>query len=151
MARQEGLVQVLQEAIAVFMRRSMQSMILYLKDNELSLSQVGALAQIKRGHSNVSALGESLGMTIAAASQMVERLVQQGLIVRLEDPEDRRARPLALTEKGCRILKASVKAREDWLHQLAESLSPDERERVAAALKLLTERTQAVDELEPAR
>ncbi len=145
MARPESLTDLLQESIATFMHRSLRSMILYMKDNELSMSQIGALFQINGGHSNVSDLGQGLGITIAAASQVIERLVQQGLIVRLEDPEDRRAKQLELTEKGRRMLKASVQARHGWLEHLAESLSPAEREQVASALKLLRERTEQLE------
>lgn len=152
MARPEPLVEILQESISSIMRRSMRSMILYMKDNELSMSQIGALFQINHGHSNVSDLGQGLGITIAAASQLIERLVQQGLIVRLEDPEDRRAKQLELTEKGRRILKASVQARHGWLEHLAASLSPAEREQVASALRLLRERTEQLEEeREPVR
>ncbi len=152
MAQSEALVDVLQDTIAAFMRSSMHGLILFMKDNDLSMSQIGALFQIKRGRSNVSELGESLGVTIAAASQMIDRLVQQGLIIRLEDPEDRRAKQLALTEKARRILKGSVHARQGWLEQLAASLNAGERERVTAALRLLIERTEQLEaEGEPAR
>lgn len=151
MARPDDSTRAMQDSIAALMRRSLQSMFRYLKENELSMSQIGALFQINRGHGHVSALGESLGVSIAAASQMIERLVQQGLIVRLEDPEDRRARPLVLTEKGRRILKGSLQARQGWLEHLAASLSPTEREQVASALRLLLERTEQLeDEPEPA-
>ena len=77
-----------------FMHRSMHSLIHYIKKNDLSMSQIGALFQINHGKSNVSELGEGLGITIAAASQMLERLVQQELILRTEDPEDRRVKKL---------------------------------------------------------
>ena len=77
MPQRDPLILTLQEWIGTFMRRSMRSLILYSKENELSMSQIGALFQINRGRSNVSDLGEGLGITSAAASQMLERLVQQ--------------------------------------------------------------------------
>ncbi len=108
--------------------------------------------EIRRGKSNVSELGAAMGITIAAASQMIERLVQQGLIVRLEDPQDRRAKPLALTDKGRRTLKEIVQARQGWLDDLSASLSASEREQTAAALRLLLERTAMMEqEGQPAR
>ncbi len=146
MTHHDALVEVMRESIGAFMRQSMNGMIHYMKENELSMSQVGALFEIRRGRSNVSELGESLGITIAAASQMIERLVQQGLILRLEDPQDRRAKPLALTEKGRRTLKQSVQARQGWLEELSASMSAGEREQVTAALRLLLERTRLLDE-----
>ncbi len=128
------------------MRRSMRSLIIYMKENELSMSQVGALFQINRGRSNVSDLGEGLGITTAAASQMLERLVQQDLILRSEDPVDRRVKHLALTDKGGRIIQESVHARQNWLEDLVSVLSANEREQVAAAVKLMIEKTNQLDQ-----
>ena len=76
MSSVDPLPPILQEWIGIFMRRSMRSLIQYIKENDLSMSQIGALFQIQRGKSNVSELGEGLGISTAAASQMLERLVQ---------------------------------------------------------------------------
>lgn len=146
MPQADTLVLVLQEWIGTFMRRSMRHLILYMRENELSASQVGALFQIQRGRSNVSDLGEELGISIAAASQMLERLVRQELIRRSEDPEDRRAKRLVLTDKGCRIVQESLQARQEWLKDLASTLSATERERVAAAVKTLIDKTNQLDQ-----
>lgn len=152
MPHPDTVVHVLQEWIGALMRGSMRSFILYMKENDLSMSQVGALFQINRGSSNVSDLGEGLGISIAAASQMLERLVQQGLIVRLEDPQDRRVKQLALTDKGRRIMQASVQARQSWLEELVAALSASERELVASAMKVLIARTGELERRpEPAR
>ena len=53
MQHTDPLLPILQEWIGTFMRRSMQSLIIYMKQNDLSMSQVGALFQINRGRSNV--------------------------------------------------------------------------------------------------
>ena len=145
MTQVDPLVPILQEGIGAFMRGSMRSLILYMKENGLSMSQIGALFQIHRGRSNVSDLGEWLGVSNAAASQMLERMVQQGLIVRSQDPQDRRAKHLALTGKGCQIMQASLRARQGWLEELAALLTPAEREQVAAAVKIMTEKTNRLD------
>ncbi len=128
------------------MRLSMHSLILYMKENELSISQVGALFQINHGRSNVSDLGEALGITIPAASQMLERLVQQDLILRSEDPQDRRVKHLVLTGKGCRIIRESVKARQGWLESLVSTLSASEREQVAAAVRTMINKANQLDQ-----
>jgi DNA-binding MarR family transcriptional regulator len=146
MPHADSLVVILQEWIGTFMRRSMHGLILYTKENELSMSQIGALFQINRGKSNVSDLGEELGITLPAASQMLERLVQQGLILRSEDPQDRRARHLILTDKGCRIIRESVQARQGWLEDLSAILSASEKEQVVLAVKLMIKRTHQLDQ-----
>ena len=114
------------------------------------MSQLGALFHIQHtGSSGVTDLGENLGVSSAAASQLLERLVQQGLILRSEDPMDRRVKQLVLTEKGTLTLEESYLARQGWLNDLEHTLSTAEKEQVAAALKILIDKSkQLVDQIE---
>ena len=146
MPRSDPLTLTLQELIGDFMRSSMRSLILYSKENSLSMSQIGALFQIYHGRSNVSDLGEGLGITHAAASQMLERLVQQKLILRTEDPQDRRVKQLVLTDKGCRVMQESVRARQGWLDDLVSGLSAGQKEQIAAAVEILIKKTNELDQ-----
>lgn len=129
------------------MRRSMRNFFLYAKENGLSISQIGALFLIYRRARGVSDLGDELGITSAAASQMLERLVQQELILRSEDPQDRRVKDIALTDKGRQTLTDSIRARQGWLQDLAHTLSRDEKEQVAAGLKILISKTNLLEAL----
>jgi DNA-binding MarR family transcriptional regulator len=132
------LAVILQEWIDVFMRRSMRNLIRRSKERGLSMSQIGALFHIHhQGTSGVSDVGDDLGITSAAASQMLERLVQQELVVRSEDPHDRRAKRITLTDKGHQMLHESIRARQGWLEDLASALDPGEQEQIIAALRLL--------------
>src|SRR5450756_2667144 len=103
----------LQSWIDVFMHRSMRSVLLYAKESGLSMSQLGALMHIAKGASGVSDIGDDLGISSAAASQMLERLVQMGLILRSEDPHDRRVKQIVLTGKGTEMLHGSWQARQN--------------------------------------
>ena len=137
----------LQEWVAVFMRRSMRSFIRYAREHGLSMSQINALFHIHRASgSGVTDLGEHLGISNAAVSQLLERLVQQGLILRYEDPADRRAKKLTLTDKGAQTLQEGIHARQGWLHDLAGTLSAAEKEQVAAALTILIEQTKRLEQ-----
>ncbi len=53
-----------------------------------------------RGPCEVSDVSDLMQMTPAGASQMVERLVQQGLVTRQEVSGDRRVRLVHLTIRG---------------------------------------------------
>lgn len=143
------LTQTLQEWVEMFMRHSMHRFFLFIKENDLSMSQMGALMNIHRlGVCSVSDIGDELGVTSAAASQMVERLVQQGLIERTEDPSDRRAKQIVLTEKGRQTIRESFDARQAWLGELAASFTPAEQAQVQAALHLILEKMKRLDEIE---
>jgi DNA-binding MarR family transcriptional regulator len=135
-----------QEWIDIFMRNTMHSFILQAKECGLSMSQIGAMFHIHRGSGGVSDIGEDLGITSAAASQMLERLVQQGLILRSEDPLDRRAKKMVLTEKGRHVLNASICCRQKWVNSLAGILSPTEQEQIIATLTLLIEKAAQLEQ-----
>jgi DNA-binding MarR family transcriptional regulator len=142
----DPFVNTLGEWIEVFMRRSMHNFICYSKEKGLSMSQIGALFRIFRGKSSVSDISDNLGVTSAAASQMLERLVQQGLILRKEDPNDRRVRQIVLTDQGRQILQESLAARQGWLENLSHTLSDSQREQIMAALNILIEKANQLEQ-----
>jgi DNA-binding MarR family transcriptional regulator len=133
--------------IDLFMHRSMRNFIRFSKDRGLSMSQIGALFHIRHGASGVSDIGDDLGVTSAAASQMLERLVQQGLIVRSEDPNDRRAKLLVMTGKGQDILCEGIQARQKWIEELAELLTEEEKAQALGVLAILVEKTKQLENL----
>jgi DNA-binding MarR family transcriptional regulator len=137
----------LKEWMEVSMRHSMRNLLRYARDSGLSMSNLGAIFHVHRiGSCGVTELGDHLGVTSAAASQMLERLVQQELILRTEDPDDRRVKQIALTDKGHRILEDGIRARQGWLNDLAETLSDNEKETIMVGLNILIDK---VDHLTP--
>ena len=139
-------ITALREWIEVFYSRSMRSFIRYSKNRGLTMPQLGALFHLHHlGACSVTDLGDELGVTGAAASQMMERMVQQGLILRTEDLQDRRVKNLVLTETGTQVIQESVHARQDWLNDLVKSLSVSEKEKVIAALNILIDKTKLLE------
>ncbi len=73
--------------MAVFMRRSMHEFMDSMKDTGLSMPQLTTLIRLHyHGPCPISGIGDDLGVTTAAASQMVDRLVHLGLLDRTEAP-----------------------------------------------------------------
>jgi DNA-binding MarR family transcriptional regulator len=143
MSQADPFMTALQKWLGVSMHRSFRHLLCYARESGLSMSQLGALFHVHRmGHSGVTDLGEHLGVSSPAASQMLDRLVEQGLILRTEDPSDRRAKQIVLTDEGLRVLRESMPARQQWLFELAGALSDPEKESVTEALALLTERAR---------
>ncbi len=153
MQQTDPFLVTLQKWMEVFMQRSMHDFMGCARESGLSMPQLGALFQIRRrGSGGVTDLGDDLGVTSSAASQMLERLVQQGLILRSEDPSDRRVKRLVLTAKGLHVLQESIRARQSWLSGLAETLSDSEREAIIAALNILIDKANHFKEpVEPGR
>jgi len=136
----EAFVGAVRDWMRVLMRRSMRSFVRYSRQSGLSVSQIGVMFRINDGRSSLADLGGGLGITSAAVSQMMDKLVQQGLILRSEDPNDRRTKQLVLTEKGRQVINESFRFRQAWLRQLADSLSETEKQQVTGALRLLVQK-----------
>jgi DNA-binding MarR family transcriptional regulator len=127
--------------IELFMHRSMSATLQYAREKGLSMSMIGTLFHLNRwGKAGVSDLGQHLGVSSAAASQMLDRLVEDGLIERAEDPEDRRMKVITLSDKGCQVLEDTVQARFGWLEDLEDQLSQSEKNQITAALRLMIDK-----------
>ncbi len=140
MSQSKVFTEVIRDWSEVFMHRSMRDFKRFMEETNLSFSQINVLMRLFHGgNRGVSDIGEQLGVTNAAASQTVDRLVQLGLIERTEDQDDRRAKHLALTLKGREIIEKGVEARSVWVEGLTDALSHDQQELIISALTLLTE------------
>jgi len=136
----------LQEWVEVTMRHSMHSFIRSIKEKGFSMNQVSALFFLRRKRScGVGKMAKHLGVTNAAASQMLERLVEQGLILRSEDPKDRRGKQIVLTDKGINLIKEGIKARQRWVADLIVLFTPEQREQIRPVLKILIEKTKQIE------
>lgn len=146
----ELFVRALDDWADIFARRSMHALVRSAHERGLSLSQIGTLFRLAhKGGRPVSEIGDELGMSAAAASQMLERLVKQGLVRREEDPADRRVRRIELTGAGKAAVADVGSARLNWFGSLAAALDETELRSAAGALRLLTERTRALEEAAP--
>ena len=131
--------QVLRQWTEVFMGLSMLDFVAYMRNHGLSMPQVLLLYRLYyQGQCGVSDIADHLAVTNAAASQTIERLVQQGLLDRSEDPNDRRAKQIALSPAGRALMQESIEARVRWMAELTTVLSPEEQDTIVAALDALT-------------
>lgn len=81
--------------------RVMREMQGELQGLDLSFSQVTALHQLRAApHLTVTQLSERTHLSLAAVSQLAERLVRRGLARREENPDNRREKRLTLTPAG---------------------------------------------------
>ncbi|MDF1499621.1 MAG: MarR family transcriptional regulator [Anaerolineales bacterium] len=145
----ESFTGTLKSWIDISMRYSMRNFLRYARESGLSMSHFGALFHIHRtGSCGVTEVGEHLGVTSAAASQLLDRLVDQGMIDRTEDPQDRRVKRIVLTEQGQSVLEQGLQARQAWLDELEATLNADEKQQISAALDLLIERADQLSRSE---
>ncbi len=147
-ATREAFLLTLQKASGQIMHLSMRGLQEYVRREGLSMPQMFALRHVYyKGACNVSELSERLSVTHAASSQMLDRLVQQGLILRSEDPQDRRNKQIILTEKGRRMLRESTQASQRWLRTLATSLTVEEMGKISEAFDILLKKLSQMTEI----
>ena len=99
---------------------------------------VAALATIER-HGPIT-LGELAGREQVAPptiTKVVEKLEANALVTRTTDLADRRVNRVEVTPKGAKQLAVYRSRRTEWLASRLNDLTPDEQERLGAALPLL--------------
>jgi DNA-binding MarR family transcriptional regulator len=140
------LIQTIRQFMDITMHHSMRERGHFAKATGLSMPQFGILMQLHyRRDCGISDLSDRFDITNAAASQLVDKLVQSGLIQREEDLHDRRVKRLNLTEKGRKLIQHGIEERYRWVDQLVRKLTEEERNKVSEALQIMT---QAAKELE---
>jgi len=100
-----AVVRAFLEFRRVVLRDSMRQSIKFLHGNNLSFGAVASLMTLRdRGDQSISDLAYEIGLSVAATSQLVERLVQDELVHRTESSADRRRKQVALSAKGQALL-----------------------------------------------
>jgi len=112
---------------------------------ELSFSQMKALHYLAGDEDlSVKALGEQLGLSLAAMSRAAAELVQRGLVDRTEDPTDRRIKRLRLTDQGRALVMKMRELRMAGFEQFVATLSTKERALLVKALEPILARDEVV-------
>ncbi len=124
----------------MLMQRSFFGILSVMKRAGLSMPQIYVLIYLYHaGAVPVSEIGTLTGVTKGAASQMVERLAQQDLIERSEDPADRRVKKIGLRPKSLALIKKGLAAQRRMMAGALANLSPEQQSTVQAAFQYLTE------------
>ena len=96
------------------------------------------------GRCRVLEIRQDIGITVGAASKLVDRLEADGLVVRTPNPRDRRSSLVLLTPRG---LEAHTEGRATLSKLLDEHLAGEPRlAQTTASLNRLLDRLTLVDE-----
>jgi MarR family multiple antibiotic resistance transcriptional regulator len=106
---------------------------------QISLAQLQAVSVVAEhaGAARVHDVSGEIGITVGAASKLVDRLERDGLAVRSPNPHDRRSSLIALTVAGTRALRAAADVRDTVL---AAVIHPDAERDALSALTVLQSR-----------
>lgn len=120
--------------------------------DSLTGQQFGILGDLQaNGPLSMSRIAAIRGVTRAAATVMVDRLVARRLLRRVSDPQDRRKVMVSLTPEGDRLM--GVVRERTWrrVSQMIDYLSPPERARLRETLSALVRVVEEASGANPAR
>jgi DNA-binding MarR family transcriptional regulator len=109
---------------------------------DLSLTQIRLLHLLCRDVEEASLkwLADQTGNSMPTVSRAVDGLVQRGLVTRVENPVDRRAKSIRATDEALVLAGRLIDLRLAGLEEFARSLSETERQQLADALEPIVAR-----------
>ena len=109
---------------------------------DLSLTQIRILHLLCRDTDEASLkwIADHIGNSMPTVSRAVDALVQRGLVTRVENPADRRAKTIKATDEALELAGRLIDLRLAGLEEFAASLSAKERDALATALEPIVAR-----------
>ena len=104
-------------------------------DAPLTLTEMGVLGQIDRGHTLPSMIARAMALDPARVTRITDHLFALGYVQREADPEDRRRCPLRLTDAGAARLERGRRQFSTTMAGILHGLTEEER----AALRVGTD------------
>src|SRR5689334_15705166 len=102
-----------------------------------SLTQIGILATLERkGPTTLGDLAATERVAPPTITKAVAALVDEGLVAKVADTDDRRVHRASLTDAGHRDLDAMRQRRDAWLATRLATLDPADVDRLTAVLPL---------------
>jgi DNA-binding MarR family transcriptional regulator len=107
-----------------------------------SLARFDLMAQLERrpGGVSMSDISRLLLVSNGAVTGLVDRLVEEGMVVRKSNAGDRRAFIVTFTPAGRRAFAKMAKRHEEWVLSLLGDLSTDAKQELLSQLVLLKRR-----------
>ena len=115
---------------------------------DLTMPQLKTLLCVAQaGDATSGQIARGLGVSLSTVTGIVDRLTEQHLVSRREDPEDRRVTRVLPTASGREMVRRLLRYRDERLTSLLGTLSPDELATVERAFEYLARAAAQVDEL----
>ena len=99
-------------------------------------------ALLNKGPLPVNAIGPKVFLTPGSISTAVDRLVERGLVSRVESSEDRRVRVVSLTPKGKKLIAPVFRKHAVEIKRVFADASPKELRALKTTLKKIGKRAE---------
>jgi MarR family 2-MHQ and catechol resistance regulon transcriptional repressor len=102
-------------------------------------------ALLNKGPLPVNTLGPKVNLTPGSISVAVDRLLDKGLVSRVESPEDRRVRVVSLTRKGKQLIVPIFRIHAGEIGKVFADASPKELRSLETMLKKIGKRAESLE------
>lgn len=102
------------------------------------LSLICMLTEDKPSGVTLKELAAAMKLAPATVSELVERLVQKDLLVRIQNPEDRRAVQITPTKHTQKLIDDSLRSIDELCGKLLADLSPAEQKAMISGLSKMS-------------
>jgi len=105
----------------------------------ITLPRFDLMAQLERHPEGLrmGELSQRMMVTGGNVTGITDQLQREKLVERVTDPGDRRAYSVRLTAAGRRTFRKMARVHEEWITELLEGVSPDEKEKLISLLSRL--------------
>jgi len=125
-----------QRLIGVANRETAGRSTLFMYESGLTFPQIIVMYALTwQGPQPISTLAQTLRLSLAATSQLVDRLVEGEFVSRGEDPGDRRVRIIAMRPQGRQFMDRLNEIRRRELSEAFDRLPPKVRVRLTDVLR----------------
>jgi DNA-binding MarR family transcriptional regulator len=113
---------------------------------DLTMPQLKTLIYVTKNQGATSGqIAASLGVGLSTITGIVDRLAEQNLVSRREDPRDRRITRVVPTSTGAELVDELIEYRNEVVTAILSRLDPDQLQTVETAFQYLLEAVADLD------
>ena len=110
------------------------------KEVGLSPSEIHCIESALPGESlSGNTLSERMGLSPSRGSRVIDHLISKGLLLRMEDPDDRRINVITVTEKGAGVRQRVEHAKCSCERKIISNMEPGQIDQIKQGLKVLVD------------
>ncbi|MCL2547667.1 MAG: MarR family transcriptional regulator [Symbiobacteriaceae bacterium] len=111
-----------------------------MEDYDITPPQHNALLQLHRyGNMTIGELSEMLYLAFSTATDLINRMERNGLVVRERDLSDRRVVRVCILDKGERVLDEVIEARRKYFARILQAVPKEEQNQLVRSLRKIDE------------
>jgi DNA-binding MarR family transcriptional regulator len=119
---------------------------------DLTMPQLKTLIYVSKHEGATSGqIAQTLGVGLSTITGLVDRLEEQKLVTRRDDPRDRRITRVLPTAQGSELVDSLIQYRNEAVTAILDQLDPEQLELVEKAFQYLLDASARLEQQQPSR